>query len=212
MQCTKTLNSFAGPGFILLCLLLPTHARADFYSCKDNAGHLVTSDRPIPECADKPVSVFKDNGMLKTQIATPLNAAQRKAAELQEQERAKEQLNKENLNREQRFLVAHYPNLQAIESARKKELDVIESKIANEKHNIETATTALEQDQTAMPGLAKANPGKVNETKMRIANNTLAIQESNRLLHSYQIEENNVNQQYDEMHKRYVEIVPVDGH
>lgn len=193
-------------GCALLCLL-PMLCLADVYSCKDSAGQLLTSDRPIPECADKLVRVSKDNGVLINQIAPPLTPAQRQAAELQEQQRAKEASQKEYLLHEQRFMVAHYPDEQSIETARKTEIDGLEIRIATEKNNVEKSSATLEQTKAMLPGIPATNPLKINETKMKIADLTLGIQESNRLIQNYQKEEVKINQHYDATHKRYVEIM-----
>ena len=137
-----------------LFLLLSCSARAEFYTCKDNAGHVISSDRPIPECADKSTQVFKANGSLKGQLAAPPTPEQRKAAEIQEQQRQKEAQHQENLRREQLFLVAHYPNEDAIEAARKRELDAIAVKITAETRNIATATATLEnKNPTVVPAI-----------------------------------------------------------
>ena len=196
----------------LLCLLVPAISFADVYSCKDSTGQLLTSDRPIPECADKMVRISKDNGVLINEIAPPLTPAQRQAADLQAQQRAKEASQKEYLLREQRFMVAHYPDEQSIEAARKTEIDALDIRIATEKNNIETATVTLEQTKTMLPNIPANNALKINETKMKIADLTLAIQESNHLIQNYQKEEVKINQHYDATHKRYVEIMRAGNH
>ena len=191
----------------ILCLLLSSRARADFYSCRDSAGHMVTSDRPIPECADRSTQVFKENGILKNQISTPQNEQQRKAAEILEQQRVRETQHQEDLKREHLFLVAHYPTEEAVEVARKKELDALNVKISAETRNIEAATTALNTSQKMLPNLPKNQPSKIRETQSKIEDMTQAIQESNRLIHNYRIEQDNVNQQFDATHKRYNELI-----
>lgn len=126
---TKTTLLF----FVIPSLLLSTRANADFYTCKDNSGHVISSDRPIPECADKSTQIFKENGTLKAHIPAPPTPEQRKAAEIQEQQREKDAQHQEELKREQLFFISHYPNENAIELARTRELDAINAKIAIEK-------------------------------------------------------------------------------
>jgi len=205
----------AKPTHLLLVIsaLLPSsRANADFYSCKDSSGHVISSDRPIPECADKSTQIFKENGTLKSQIAAPLTPEQRRAAAIQEQQHQKEAQHQEELKQEQLFLIAHYPNESAIEAARKREIDAIDTKIATETRNIETATTALNNNQKMLPNLPKTQTLKIRETQTKIDDMTQSIQESTRLIHSYQAEEISVNKQFDATHKRYLEVVSATRH
>jgi len=198
--------------FVIPALLLCGTANADFYTCKDGAGHVVSSDRPIPECAEKSTQVFKENGTLKNQLPAPLTPDQRRAIEIQEQQHQKDLQHQEELKREQLFLIAHYPNEGAIETARKKELDAIDVKIAAETRNIETATTTLNNNQRMLPNLQKNQPLKIRETQTKIDDMTQSIAESTRLIRSYQAEEISVNQQFDATHKRYLEVVTATKH
>ena len=58
----------------LFFVLLPWTAQAQFFQCKDASGRTLSSDRPIPECADRPVRELGRNGMLKREVPPPLTA------------------------------------------------------------------------------------------------------------------------------------------
>jgi predicted RNase H-like nuclease (RuvC/YqgF family) len=74
--------------FVLIGLLLPTlAAQAQIYSCKDPSGKVITSDRPIPECARSDMRVLNADGSTKQVIPAPMNAEQRTRA-AEEQKRA----------------------------------------------------------------------------------------------------------------------------
>jgi hypothetical protein len=76
--------------FVLTGLLLwlpALAAQAQIYSCKDPSGKIITSDRPIPECARSDMRVMNPDGSTKQVIPAPMNAEQRARAE-QEQKRA----------------------------------------------------------------------------------------------------------------------------
>lgn len=198
--------------FVIPSLLLSVRANADFYTCKDNSGHVISSDRPIPECADKSTQVFKENGTLKAHIPAPPTPEQRKAAEIQEQQREKDAQHQEELKREQLFFISHYPNENAIELARTRELDAINAKIAIETRNLESATAILNNNQKMLPNVPKNQVAKIRETQARIDDMTQSVQESTRLIHSYQAEAANINQQFDATHKRYLEVVTAIKH
>ncbi|MGL4575954.1 MAG: DUF4124 domain-containing protein [Burkholderiaceae bacterium] len=71
----------------LACLAAP--AQAQIYSCKDPTGRLITSDRPIPECARADMRVLNPDGSVKQVIPAPMTAEQRAAA-AEEQKRAED--------------------------------------------------------------------------------------------------------------------------
>lgn len=193
--------------FVVFCGFLTTRAYADFYTCKDNSGHVVTSDRPIPECANRPTQIYQDNGILKNQLSAEPTPEQRRMAQLQEQQQAKEAARQEDIKREQRYLLTHYPNEDAIEVARKQAIDAIESKIATETRAIETATEALRKNQNAISLTPQDQPAKIRELQLKGDDLNQFIEESYRLIGNYRTEEVNINQRFDNTHKRYIEII-----
>ncbi len=197
--------------FFVFGLSLACRAHADIYSCKDNSGHLLTSDRPIPECADKPVQIYNSNGTLKDQIAAPPTPEQRRAAELREQQHLREAQHQEDVKREQLYLTAHYPNEAAIEIARKQEISAIETKIAIETHTLETTTDTLNQSQEELNAIPDNQPAKIRAAQLKVDDLTQSVNESNHLIHNYRQEEVNINRQFDETHRRYLEIIPAAG-
>ena len=129
--------------FSLVLFLLLTNAHADVYTCKDGAGHLVTSDRAVTECSDKTTEVYTNTGVLKNQLQGTLTPEQKHAAQVQEQKRIKDAHEQDTIKKEQRYLTAHYPTEQDVEIARRKALDAIDAKIALEKQVIKESTNSL---------------------------------------------------------------------
>lgn len=197
-------NRIVAPFF---CVLVSSQAHADFFSCKDNAGHLITSDRPIPECADKSTQIYKNNGMLRTEMSGALTPEQRRNAELQEQQRASATKQAELSKKEQRYLSAHYPTEQDVELERKKALDLVELKIIAEKKNIATTTDAFNKMHAELIQLPKNQASKINEKKNKEDDLKLTITQSEKLIQRYQTEEININHDFDETHKRYSELI-----
>jgi hypothetical protein len=72
-------------GFGLLLPALSTQAQ--IYSCKDASGKVISSDRPIPECARADMRVLNADGSVKQVIPAPMSAEQRARA-AEEQKRA----------------------------------------------------------------------------------------------------------------------------
>jgi hypothetical protein len=195
-----------------LCLsivmsLLFSNAHADIYRCKDSAGRLITSDKAVPECADKTTLVYSNNGALKVQLPGALTPEQKRAADLQEQQRIKENLAQEQKKKEQRYLLAHYPTEQDVESARQKELDAIDTKIASEKQVIAQTTETLNKKQNKQPQLRKNQTDNLMSPPKTKDDLNEMIQQSNRLIQHYLAEKVETNRRFDETHKRYLEIV-----
>lgn len=194
----------------LLCLSLTSNAYADFYSCKDNAGHIVTSDRPIPECAKKSTQVFQDNGVLKNEIPAPPTPEERRAEQLLEQQRAVDAVRQDAIKQEQRYLTAHYRNEKAIEVARKHAIDEVEAKISVETATIGTATAALRKNQNALSVIPKNQIVKIHDLQLKCDDLNQTITESTRMIGNYQAEKITINRQFDDTHKRYAELIPIN--
>ena len=58
--------------FLSICIAPGAHAT--IFMCKDASGRTITSDRPIPECAERTVWEYGNTGSLKREIAAPLTA------------------------------------------------------------------------------------------------------------------------------------------
>lgn len=203
---TKTQRLFLA----MLFILSVTHTYADVYRCKDSTGHVVTSDRPIPECADKSTQVYTNSGVFKDQLPAPLTPEQRQSAKLQEQQKLRESQEQEARRKEQQYLITHYPAEQDIEIARQKELSALDTKIATEKQNVNVAMEALTNNQRMQSNLPKNENDKLFEAQMKGDALKQTIQQSNHLIQQYTTAKTNINRQFDATHRRYLEIVGPD--
>lgn len=194
----------------ILFILAVSNTYADVYRCKDGTGHLITSDRPISECADKATQVYTNSGVFKDQLPGALTPEQKVAAELQEQQRVKESQEQAVRRKEQQYLTTHYPAEQDIEIARQRELDAIDKKIAAEKQSIEVATEALANNQRMQTHLPKTQNDKLFDAQMKADDLKQTIQQSNHLIQHYTAAKTGINRQFDETHKRYLELVGPD--
>lgn len=192
---------------ILFALGLSYQAAAEIFTCRDDTGHLMTADRPIPECSSKTTQVFTDNGTLKKQLSQPLTTEQRHAAELLMQHNAEQVQLQHDLDRERRFLKTHYPNEAAIEVAREKERHGIADKMALENKTIKTATDALHQQQNALGRLPANQLSQKVDVQLKIDSLQQTIRDSGRQVQSYQTQLRSVDRDYDATHERYVELI-----
>lgn len=106
---------------VFLSLCHPAFAHAGvFYMCKDAAGRTLTSDRPIPECADRTIREYGSNGVLKREIVPPLTAEQKREKAAEQQRRQAELAAAEEQKRADRALIARYRSEDAISEARQR--------------------------------------------------------------------------------------------
>jgi len=98
---------------------------AGIYSCIDDKGHRLTSDRPIPECFGKEQRVLNRDGSLKTVRPPTLTAEERADQEARERKAAEARAAQADAVRRDRNLRARYPNEEAHNKAREAALDSV---------------------------------------------------------------------------------------
>jgi hypothetical protein len=118
----------------LLCLaVLPALAAAQksgepassIYTCFDDHGRRLTSDRPIPECAAKEQRILNRDGSLKGVRPPTLTADERAHKEQIERHAAEVRAAQADAVRRDRNLLARYPDQEAHDRAREAALDTV---------------------------------------------------------------------------------------
>ena len=88
------------------------------YSCVDAKGRKITSDRPIPDCADREQRVLNSSGTVKGKLGPVLTAEERNAQEDKQRHVQEEQLRKDEEKRRDRALLIRYPSREVHDSER----------------------------------------------------------------------------------------------
>jgi hypothetical protein len=190
---------------ILFSLLNAASARADIFMCKDASGHTLTSDRPIPECADRAMREYGKNGMVKRDIPAPPTAEQKREQLAQQEKKKAADILADEQKKADRALLARYQNEGDIERARLRDTASLAELIAQQ----QKALTAAEQEwntlQAAAPAQKQAggaNAGKVGKAAQKALDARLTLKDT-------QAELGQVNAKYDQILKRYREISEV---
>lgn len=189
----------------LLSLLGTTSAHADIIMCKDASGRTLTSDRPIPECADRPIRQYSNNGILKKDIAAPLTAEQKREKQIQEDKAKAELAAAEEQRKSDRALLARYRSEDDIAYARKRDCDVVNEQIARQK----TALVNAEQEAKAALAAVEAQKKKgvaPQGLQYRLDTSEQSVRQLQGELHESELELVQVNQKYDLTLQRYREI------
>lgn len=100
-------------------------AAGGIYTCVDDRGRRLTSDRPIPECIAKEQQILNRDGSLKAVVPPTLTADERAEKEARDRQAALERAAAADAVRRDRNLMARYPNEAAHLRAREAALDTV---------------------------------------------------------------------------------------
>lgn len=192
---------------IITCALFTRNAVAEIYSCKDVTGHIITSDHPIPECADRAIKVRKNNGQYQREIPAPLSLEERRKLQLEQDKQKNEALLEESRQKEERYLLAHYRSENDIELMRSRSLDALKERIRLGKEQIATITQLLAQLQAEQQNSAKKSSTESATLQARAIELERSIKKSKMINDSYEAEQIRINAQFDETLRLYREII-----
>jgi vacuolar-type H+-ATPase subunit E/Vma4 len=192
--------------FILIASsLVSVLAQADIYRCKNAAGQLLSSDRPIPECSQTTMRVYDTKGVLKKTITPPLSEEEKKRIARDLEEKKLQQLAEQERQKEERFLRVHYKSEADIEASRKKLLDgVVERKRLAEEQLLSLKQTIKQLKQEQQASVASSTYSSLNARINEISKLVLKNEASIRV---HEQEALRINQEHDETVKRYRAIV-----
>jgi hypothetical protein len=113
----------AAAALALLCAAPLAVAQASLpaggiYTCIDDKGRRLTSDRPIAECVHKEQQLLNRDGSLRAVVPATLTAEERAEKEARERKAAEERAAQQEALRRDRNLVARFPNEAAHQRAR----------------------------------------------------------------------------------------------
>lgn len=192
---------------ILFCLsaMLPAAAYAQIIMCKDASGKTHTSDRPIMECADRPIREFGNSGYLKREIPAPLTAEQKRQKQLEDEKRRAEEVALLEQKQADRALLARYRSEDDIEIARKRALEVVQDQFVRQNEVI-AAAEKLQRD--AQSEIAQSN--NKNEVppalQQRLGESNTKIRNEKNKRQFYAEAMVQINAQFDATVKRYREL------
>ena len=101
------------------------NAVGGIYTCTDDKGRRLTSDRPIPECAAKEQRVLNRDGSVRQVVPPALTAEERAEREASERLAARSRAELSDAVRRDKNLMARYPDEAAHRKAREAALDTV---------------------------------------------------------------------------------------
>lgn len=107
---------------------LPPYAQTPaqgIYTCTDAKGRKLTSDRPIPECADREQRLLNPSGTVRTIVGPNLTGPERAALEARQRREAEERTRQTEEKRRERALLVRYPSRSVHDKERSEALSQI---------------------------------------------------------------------------------------
>ena len=194
--------------FLALAIALCASGVAEaqkIYTCRDRIGRAITSDRPIPECADRAMRELNPSGTVSREIPAPLTQEQLHQKDLDDRKKKlADEAAREQKRRDQALLAA-YSSEDKIETARRRALTDTEALIkSSQDHSVE-----LKKDRKAIAQEAEFYKDKRLPPLIRrkVDDNDAAIADEDAALAQRRGDLDRINQRYDEEIKRYRELM-----
>lgn len=185
------------------CLASAGHA--EIFICKDGSGRTLTSDRPIPECADRAQRMMDRTGVVRREMAPPLTPEQKREKLAAEQRAKAEAAIEEERKQNDRALMARYRYERDIDVARLRSVEPVRDQIKREAVTLanaekELAAARIEAERH------KGKPALPVELQKRIDEAQKNVKESRVVIDQRELEIAQVNSRFDATVVRFREL------
>jgi hypothetical protein len=100
------------------------------FTCKDDAGRVISSDRPIPECSKRTMRELNAYGVVTSEHAAPLNAEQLKQKKVDDENQRVAALKRRQEQSRDKALLIAYPTVASLDSVRELQISDLRSEIS----------------------------------------------------------------------------------
>jgi Domain of unknown function (DUF4124) len=187
-------------GFVL-CAELGIAVSQTIYKCVDAQGRKLTSDRPIPECADRDQQELSRSGVVKRTLAPVATAAEQaaraQAREVAAQKAAEELAARDEAVRRDKVLLSRYPDRAAHDRVRADSLAQYGMLIRAASQHVEELRNQRKRIDAELE-FYKGNPAKVpSALKRQIEDSEAGLAAQRRYIADQESEKNRVNARFD---------------
>lgn len=172
-----------------------TTSPGGIYTCVDDNGRRLTSDRPIAACTHKEQRILNRDGSLKGVLPPTLTAEERAAKEARERAAAEARAAQADAVRRDRNLVNRFPDREAHDKARNAALDTVRLAIRASELRLE----ALSLDRKPLLDEAEFYQGKPLPAvlKSQLDANDAAVTAQRNAMRTQEVELDRINKLYD---------------
>ena len=207
MESIKRTPNATGLLAVAVLACLPHLAQAEIFMCKDASGRTITSDRPIPECANRAVKELNLSGTVKREIPAPLTAEQRQAKKEAEAKRRAEEEAAAEIRRRDVGLLATYQNEQQIDTERKRALTQLRNNISIAVTEQNAALVRRKVAQAEITALTEKKAPVPSHLKAKLMQADKSILFETRTKESLEAEMVKIGLKYDAIMTRYRLVV-----
>lgn len=182
-------------GLALPVLAQQQNSATGIYTCVDDKGRRLTSDRPIPECTAKEQQILNRDGSVRGVHPPTLTAEERAEREARERKSSAERMAVLEATRRDKNLLNRYPNEAAHRKAREAALDTARLAVKA----TELRVKELENERKPLMNEAEFYKGKALPAKLKAAleANDTAVEAQREATASQEAELGRVNRIYD---------------
>lgn len=190
-------------------LLAAGSAHAQIYMCKDAAGRTITSDRPIPECADRVIRELDTAGRTRREIRPPPTAEEKRQKDLQEEKRKADELAADEQRRNDRLLRSRFRSEDDLNAARAQSIAVVEEQLKRERARLASSEKQQQRTQAEIESLKKRNAPVPVSMQQQLDDEAQSANDTMNKIQEHEAEIAQINAKYDAMLKRYREMAGV---
>jgi hypothetical protein len=182
----------------LLACWLGQAAAQGIFTCVDNKGRKITSDRPIAECNDREQKELNPSGTVRRNVGPSLTAQERAAKEEQDRKEAEERARIADEKRRDRALLNRYQNKAVHDRERAEALKQVDEVIAAASKRVVELGQQRKSIDNEME-FYKNDPSKAPPSvKRQITENEQNIALQKRFIADQETEKNRINARFDE--------------
>jgi hypothetical protein len=200
------MRAATGLALFLPLMLAQIDGHAQIFMCKDATGHTLTSDRPIPECADRAMRELDRGGMVRHEIAAPLTAEQKRQQKEADEKRKAAQAAVEAQKSEDRAIRMRYRSERDVDVARKRSLDPVQDQLQREKTVLAAAQVQQQQARSEAERYQKKNTALPLALKRKLDASDQAVTSSQQVIEQREADIAHINAQFDKTLQRYREL------
>lgn len=179
---------------------------AGIYACVDAAGRTLTSDRPIPACADREQRELSPGGGTRRIVEPTWTAEELAAREAKKREAQQAALRAQEERRRERALLVRYPNAEVHERERKDALAQIDVVLQAARNRLVELAQARQQIDAELEFYAKDVSKAPPSLRRQIDDNEQAVSVQNRFIREQEDEKRRVNGRFDEERVRLIKL------
>ena len=178
------------------------------YTCIDNRGRKLTSDRPIPECRDREQTVLNPSGTVRQVIGPTLTAAERAQKDARDRQEQEARARVQEEKRRDYALLARYPTRALHDKERADVLAQLAQVMATAKDRLQELQVQRKKIDAELDFYKKDRNRAPENLRHQLDDNIQNVEAQNRFLREQEEEKQRVTQRFDDELVRLRDLWP----